>query len=299
MVTHTIGLPFGGKSARRYHRRRLSSLAGFLILAVAILSTPAASGREVTTNRPVDANVLVRKMIAMYQGTQTLEEATEARVKEYGKSDYVQSTTLRFKRPNLIYLSSEDPAIGTYQGFCNGKTITVYSGTQNTYTKRNSPTDLRQTLGKFSAAGEYLMGVSIVQMLSSIDFIAAKTMPDECKNFQFIRNEILDGNRVTVVTGQANSGWLATMGAPKETVYARREVTLWIDTSRFLLRKASCDLQWRVNVGPTEKKSAQIVLEGIKFVETHRSTRVNTPLRDEDFFFIAPKGAVERFQERK
>ena len=299
MVTYKTEMSFGGKSVAQHYGRRLANVAGFLIFAAAILSTPAASGRDVTANRAVDANVLVRKMIAMYQGTQTLEEATEAKVQEYGKSDYVQSTTLRFKRPNLIYLSSEDPAIGTYQGFCNGKTITVFSGTQNTYTKRNSPTDLRQTLGKFSAAGEYLMGVSIVQMLSSIDFIAAKTMPDECKDFKFIRSEMLDGNRVAVVTGQANAGWLATMGAPKQTVYVRRQVTLWIDTSRFLLRKASCDLQWRVNVGATGKKGVETVIGGIKFVETHRSTRVNTPLRDEDFFFIAPKGAVERFQERK
>lgn len=297
MVTHKIGKPRGGNRATS-KLGRLSSMAGFLLIAGSILMAPAASGREVAANRGVDANTLVRRMIAMYQGAQTLEESTEAKVKEVGKADYVQATTLRFKRPNLIYLSSEDPAIGTYQGFCNGKNITVYSGTQNTYTKRNSPGDLRQTLGKFAAAGEALMGVSVVQMLSSIDFIAAKTMPEECKSFKFVRTDLLDGNKVMVVTGLADPAWLQTMGAPKQTVYVRREVTLWIDTSRYLLRKASCDLQWRVSIG-AQKGAVDTMTGGIKFVETHRATRVNTPLRDEDFFFVAPRGAVERYQERK
>lgn len=238
-------------------------------------------------------------MIATYQSAQAFDETSEALIKGEGRSDYIQSTTLRFKQPNLLYLSSEDPSIGTYQGFCNGKTITVYSGTQNTYTKRNSPVSLRQTMSKLASAGQLLINVSIVQMLNPISFMSAKSMPDECKFFRFVRMDVVDGNKVAVVTGQADSDWLLDVGVPKQTVFDRREITLWVDTSQHLLRRASCDLRWHVNLGKPSSGHANVVVGNLNFVETHHASRVNPPLRDEDFFFVPPKGSVERYQDRR
>lgn len=269
-----------------------------LIFACALLAAPAASERKLNANRVINANALVRKMMATYQSAQAIEETSEAKVKEYGKADYIQSTTLRFKGPNLIYLASEDPSIGTYQSFCNGKTITVYTGRHNTYTKRNSPIGLPKTLTKLAAAGELILGVSVVQMLSPLSFMSGKAMPQECRNFQYVREEMLEGNKVIVVTGQANLAWLQTMGAPQQTVLDRREVTLWIDANRFLLRKAACDLLWRFKK-VSASQNVSTVTGGFKFVEVHRATRMNPPLRDEDFFFVPPTGAVEQFQDRK
>ena len=300
MVTKRTAKLLFNKSIGRKRQRRFSGGIASLTLACGILASQSAGGRETPRGGLVDGNAIVRRMMTTYRSAQAFEETSEAKIKGIGQADYIQSTTIRFKRPNLFYLSSEDPVVGTYQGFCNGKTVIVYSGAKNTYTQRNSPVNLPQTMTRLYSAGKSLMeNLSIIQMLSPIGFLSAKGMPDECKNFRFVRMDVVDGNKVAVVTGQADSNWLQSQDVPKQTVFDRRDVTFWVDTHTYLLRKASCDLRWHSNQGAALKQSAGASSAGFQFVETHHGSRVNLPLRDEDFFFNAPKGAVEQYQQNK
>ena len=283
---------------RRRHVLRLEVLA-FVLLAPVLLLLPAQSKERRGNVASPDANALVRRMIATYQSAQTFEETSEAKIKASDNPEYIQQTTLRFKRPNLLYLASEDPNIGTYHGYCSGKVITLYTGALNTYTKRNSPAGLRPTLSKLATTGAELMGIPIVQMLSPVGFMIARDTPDECKNFQFVRTETLEGSKVVVVTGPADAAFLHTLKAPPQTVFDKKQVTLWIDAERNLLRKASFNLQYRIVVSASGNKFTTPVNGGMKFEEVHRNIHLNTPFRDEDFFFVPPKGSAERFQDRK
>ena len=265
-------------------------MAGLLLGA-----RPAASHDRVIAP---DANAIVRRMVAAYQSAQTIQETCEARIFQVPGGEYVQSTTIRFKRPNLLCLTSQDPNLGTYIVYGNGKTVTVYSGRQNIYTKRTSPTKLRAELSTISSAAEELIHSAVSQALNPLSFLNAKGMPDECQNFAYIREAVVDGRQVAIVSGPPSPTWLAGIPGVKDAIADKSTITLYIDTTRNLLVKAACDLNWHVSAPATPNVPASVTRYRFKFSEVHRNTVLNLPLRDEEFFFIPPRGAAEQFNER-
>ena len=103
-------------------------LSGYLILqqSIAYGEKKAAGG--------ADADAIVRKMVITYQSAQSVQEKSEAKMKTIEGREFFQSSEVKFRRPNLLYIASTDPQLGTYTVYCNGRTVTMYTGTQNIFT---------------------------------------------------------------------------------------------------------------------------------------------------------------------
>lgn len=268
-------------------------LSGYLILqqSIAYGEKKAAGG--------ADADAIVRKMVITYQSAQSVQEKSEAKMKTIEGREFFQSSEVKFRRPNLLYIASTDPQLGTYTVYCNGRTVTMYTGTQNIFTKRDSPTNLRQTVQSLHDTGNDLLGTPVTQILSPVSFMSANGMPDECKKFHFVKEDTLDGKRVYVVSGQADVNWALSLFTFKEMKFLRRDITLWIDASRSLLLKASCDMIYSYETPVKAGQRINTVVSCLRFTETHSNIALNVPIREETFFFQLPRGAVEKFQERK
>ena len=124
-------------------------------------------------------------------------------------------------------------------------------------------------------------------------------MPDECKAYRFVKEETVEGKRAYVVSGQADLNWSLSLMPVKDVTFLRRDITLWIDEKRFYLLKASCNIIYRVALPTKPGQKSSVVISNISFTESHRDITLNIPIHEEDFFFQAPRGAVEKYQERK
>ena len=246
-----------------------------------------------------NADTLVRKMVLTYQSAQTVQEKSEAKMQDLKGQEFYQTSTVKFRRPNLLYISSTDPKLGTYSVYCNGKTVTMYTGTQNIFTKRDAPINLRKTVQSLFATGMELLNIPVTQMLNPVSFMSADGLPDECKKYRYVREEAVDGRHVFVVSGQADPKWAMALMPVKDAVLIRRNITLWIDSSRFVLLKASCDIIYSFEAPVKPGQQSRTLTSNLRFTETHRDIALNVPIREETFFFQLPKGAVEKYQERK
>ena len=281
----------------------------YLTLAGCLLTlTPTAQGE--TRGAGIDANALVRKMIATYQNAPSFAETDAAQIVNLNSGDYIQGTELKFKRPNQFYINSSDLKLGTYAAYCDGRYVTLYSGTQNAYTKRLVPnkssdilTTRRETVVKLANSGKLLLTKTVNQILNPISFLTARGMPDECKNFHVVgedpdalnpkwqrRGQNERPIRAIVVSGTADSAWLAALTQRSDIPYSKKEVKFWIDPERNVLVRAQLSLEVE------GRNHASLNL--LRIDEIHNVT-LNAPLKDADFAFISPKGSEERFQERR
>lgn len=262
--------------------------------SVLLLCVPATTLRA---GGAQDANALVRRMIAVYRNAQTIQENAEAKVLAPGGGMYIQTSSIKWKRPNLAYLFSQDPQQGTLQVFTDGKLITLYSQKQNIYTRRNAPPDLKGTLDVADKAAQDAFRIPISQVLNPISFLLSTGMPREAKSFRFAGETNLNGKRTFKVVGQAEPAWLQSIVPQLKIVPVKRDVMLWIDAQSSLLLKAMGTFTWKVtavNGTPLPKTT----MAGFMFEESHRGTLLNAPISEEDFRFKAPKGARQLFQER-
>jgi outer membrane lipoprotein-sorting protein len=248
-------------------------------------------------NAEVNADGIVRKMIRVYQSAQSIQENTEARINLAANTEIYQQSEIKIKQPNLLYLSSEDPKLGTYKVYCNGNTVIVYSGAMNTYTtytKIASPANFRSIVQTFANAGAFLMGKPIGQMLNAFTFMSANGLPEECSKFRFVKMETVEGRQAVVVTGQANITWLYTLIPLKAANYDRRDITLWIDAKQFVLMKSSCDIQWHAGATKGSNNPAGNIRSTLRFSEVHHNIRLNASLSNKTFDFSPPSQAVEK-----
>ena len=251
-----------------------------------------------------DADAIVRRMVTVYQSVQTLQERSEAKMQGASPgTDYIQASQLKYKRGNgsiYLYIQSNDRQIGTYEAYCSGKTITVFTGKENAYTKRAAGINLRQNLQTLSRAAESLSGTPINQMLNPVSFLSAKGMPDECKSFRLLRQETLNPShrRAFVVTGAADENWLYGIIGARNIQFDRRAITLWIDAENSTLLLATCDLVFHQDI---PQKRGLVRQSTLRFSESHSDIVLNAPLNDQEFNFdfSRHKGAVEKYQERK
>lgn len=271
----------------------------FVIVCINLLLQQSESFGDRSSEYTPDANTVVRKMVLTYQSAQTVQEKSEAKMQDLKGQEFYQTSTVKFRRPNLLYISSTDPKLGTYSVYCNGKTVTMYTGTQNIFTKRDAPTNLRKTVQSLYATGMDLLNIPVTQMLNPVSFMSADGLPDECKKYRYIREDIIDGRHVFVVGGQADPKWAMALIPLKDVNFLKRDITLWIDASRFLLLKASCNVVYSFEAPAKEGQQGRTLTSNLKFTETHRDIALNIPIREETFFFQLPKGAVEKYQERK
>jgi outer membrane lipoprotein-sorting protein len=261
-----------------------------LLLTLTLLTLTLQTVANAQASKPVlDANALVRQMIVQYQTVQTLQEESESRFTNSKGEEFIQTTLLKYKRPNLIYLETHDPRQGTMLTYSNGRLATFYCGKENIYARRTAAPNFVGTLDEISKTSLAMIGVPQNQVLSPLSFLMARRMPAEASNFHYVKTEMLEGKRVALVTSLADPMWLKVLFPSRAApAFQKREVSLWIDLNTRLLVRASFDLIWRSDNG---------VVGRLHFVETHRNIRPNTPLRDEDFNVTPPRGAEEKFPD--
>lgn len=277
--------------------RRSVRTVGLSLAIVPFLSVSTALAGGQKGRVGVDADAIVRRMLRAYQTAQSIQEVAEAKVTLFPNPEYIQTTAVKFKRPNLLLQTTQDPHGGTVDVYCNGKTLTVYSGKQNIFTKRTAPGSVPQTLNAMTLASKDLTGSDNTPILSPFSFLRAGKHLDEVKSMRFVREETLDGRRVYVLTGTADNDWLNALLPAKNLQWQQRDISLWIDAETSLLRKSRCRLIGRVAGFRNGKQSYSSF--GLGFEEVHRDTVLNVPLRDEDFIFRQPKNAAEQFKSTR
>jgi outer membrane lipoprotein-sorting protein len=305
MIVHLITINQGKDQKKAEERATLSHAAGrqrrlgktalrlgLLLLPCALTTALQAGGAG------PDANALVRKMVATYKKATSIQETTEATVTVPGGSAYVQSTNMKWKHPNQTYLHSQDPQQGTVSVHTDGKTITIYSARQNIFTRRNAPTDLRETMETINRASTQAFNIQMTQVLNPISFLLTTDMPREAKAFRYAGMATLNGRRAHKVVGQADPNWVRGMVPAMTVVPIKRDVILWIDAQTNLLLKSAGNFTWKVTSANGAKLQTPQI-GGILFEEVHRNTLLNIAMRDEDFRFFPPKGAKQLFQERQ
>lgn len=273
----------------------------FILLATIFSIQSAHSGQKLT-----NANEIVRTMMRTYRNARTIRDVAQAKITQIGKTTYIQTNITKFRRPSSLLLQTEDPVGGTFTAYANERTLTIYSGRQNVYTRRNSGIDLQTTMKKISVATKDTVGVDQEQILSPISFVAAKQdMPEEAKNFRLIGVEKHKGRSAYRVRGEMNANWIQKLMPSQSLILQSKSADLWIDTETFYLLRmtveviASTKTERMIKLQGMNKPQKVTIFVGFKIDETHSETKLNTPLRDEDFKFIEPKGSVQLFQNQQ
>ena len=257
-----------------------------ILVAVTSYTTGSAQGN----NARLDANALVHQMVAAYRSFQTLQENSETKFVKTNGAEFIQTTTIKYERPNLVYVEAHDPMQGSVLMYCNGRSAVIYSGKQNIYMQRTAAPTIVGSLEVMSKASKVMIGLPQDQMLSPLSFLAAKRMPVEAANFRYVKTEVIAGKRVALVAAVAELNWLkALFPVSVPVTFQKREIMLWIDLNTRLLVRASCDFIWIIEAGNNPEPGR------MRFVETHYNVIPNAPLREEDFNIIPPKGAQEVF----
>ena len=268
-------------------------MAGLLLLS----GLPALPAADAAPAAP-DGNALVRKMVAVYQKANTLKADFEARIVQLGGSEYLQSGHLEFKRPLYISLYTTDPLAGSFQAITDPRTITVYGGQTNRYTKRNAPPTLREMLDSLEkSSADVLEGQRSTQLFSPLSFMTASGMPREAQSFTYSGIEAIKGRKTYRVKGKMNENFLKTILGSSKVMPVQRDVTLWIDAQTSLILRTSSTLSWRVPLPVRPGEKQKYGAGGIAFTETYSGQTINTPIADTVFHFVPPQGAEQRFQE--
>lgn len=268
------------------------------LLTVAFLTVAHVAVSQVRPAATTDANAIIKRMLRTYQNAQTLQEQAEAKLTLMGGNSYVQSTTLKFKKPGQFTCESTDPMMGTVTIYCTGQTVTIYSGKQNIFTKRTAATDMTKNLKTLERASSDLLGTELQQILNPLSFIAAKGMPREASQFRYGGLQTIRGRKYHLVTAQADSAWIATLVPTMKITPKQRDIGLWIDAEKNLLVKAVLRITWVATEPGAGGQNAPKTTGGFAFEENHRNTVLNGVFKDTDFQFIPPKDAKEIFQSR-
>ncbi len=283
-----------------------TALQGRLFRAALLLGafTPlAAPSRPLSAQqkRPSgDANALVRQMIASYHTLQSLEERSEARV-QVGSREFLQTAVLRYKKPNFLILTTQDPDTGTYTVQADGKTLVVYSARTSVYLRRNAPPTLEAAITSLQTLSLREMGIQNAQVLSPLSFLLAKEWPNEARSFTYVGLEVYDkglGRKAHHVTATALPRVLADLTGVSSAKPLRQKIDLWIDPVTHLAVRSHGEFAWtQMTEGPDGKKHP--VSDVLAFDEVRKSTQINGPMENGSFRFDPPKGATLKYQQRK
>ena len=276
-------------------RTRAKRFLGLVYCSGGLLCCPSGNAQS-TPN----ADALVKKMVQTYRAASTLRDEAQATIIDPKLGRYEQRSNIVYQKPNRLYTSSIDPHQGTITTYCDGRLIALFSGKQNIYTRRNAPDSLPKAVALSEKALEDSLRVNITQLLNPVSFLIGNGTVREAVGFKVVGTEMIAGYKTYKVTAAANPAWLQGMMPPRSKVqFSKKEITLWIDARRNLLVKASAQLTWKAFLPADGSFPARTEPGGLSFEETHRSTVVNAPVKDEEFHFAAPSNAKEIFQERR
>lgn len=267
------------------------------ILAVCVTG---GGGQKATAQALPDANALIKKMLQTYRSASSIRDEAQANVTELGKGRYEQRSVLVYQTPNKLHINSVDPNQGTVSVYSDGRLVSIYSGKQNIFTRRNAVPGLAQTLVIAEKAAQDSFRVSLTQLLSPLSFLSGNGTIREALAFRTVGTETVAGYKAYKITAQAHPMLLQAVVPPRSSVqFGKKDITLWIDARRNTLVKASAQLTWKVTLPSDGFTPKRVIPGGLYFEETHRSTILNSAVKDEEFRFNPPQNAKELFQERR
>ena len=279
------------KSVKRTHTR----IAGAALGAALVLlpSVTAAGGSP----KGPDANALVRKMLSVYKKANSVQADFEAEIMQLGGSEYVQSGSIRYKTPDRVELFTTDPITGSFHAWSDGRSITVYSGKTNAYTKRTAPSGLGPTVSGIEKTSEEVLGTRSIQIFSPLSFVLAKDMPREAQNFTYLRQDTVLGRKTHCVAAKLSVNFLKEMLQSEKVIPVQRDVKLWIDAHNSQLVRSACTITWKVPASGGSRNKPAYTGGGIKFQETYNNVIFDAPIKDDIFRFTPPQGARQLFQQ--
>lgn len=272
-----------------------SRLAG-VTLGAALVLTPALTAAGAPPKGP-DANALARKMLAVYKKANSVQADFEAHILQARGSEYIQSGTIRYKTPDRVELYTTDPITGSFHAWADGRSITVYSGKTNVYTKRTAPPGLGPTISGIEKTSEEVLGMRSTQVFSPLSFILAKGMPREAQNFTYLRQDTIQGRKTYCITGKMNVDFLREMLQSRSIIPLQRDVKLWVDAYNNQLVRSACTITWKSPVAGGDRNKPAYTVDGIQFQETYSNVILNASIRDDAFHFTPPQGARQLFQQ--
>lgn len=287
------------KSARCRIAKRTSVRMAGAALGAALVLTPALTAAGAPPKGP-DANALARKMLAVYKKANSVQADYEAQILQARGSEYIQSGTIRYKTPDRVELYTTDPLTGSFHAWADGRSITVYSGKTNVYTKRTAPPGLGPTISGIERTSAEVLGTRSVQIFSPLSFILAKEMPREAQNFTYLRQETIIGHKTYCITGKMNESFVReVMVEIHSAIPIQRDVKLWIDVHTSQLVRSACTITWKVPAAGGDRNKPTYTVDGIQFQETYNSVILNAPIKDDIFHFTPPQGARQLFQQSR
>lgn len=281
------------RSVKRTRLRMASALVG---IALTLLPSVTAAGGG---PKGPDANTLVRRMLAAYKKATSVQADFEAQILRMRGLEYIQSGTIRYKRPDRVELYTTDPLTGTFHAWADGRAISVYSGTNNSYTKRTAPPGLGPTIAGIEKVSEEVLGVRSTQIFSPLSFILAKDMPREAQTFTYLRDETILGRKTHCVSAKLNMSFIQEMLQSQRIIVLQRDVKLWIDVQNNQLVRSASTILWKAPTQESTTKKLVYRPDGISFQETYRNVIFDAPIKDDVFRFTPPQGARQLFQERR
>ncbi len=269
-----------------------------LTLALTVFClTPAARTalHAAPPSASVAAEAIARKMVSVYQRADTVQETTEAAIVLNGQK-YIQTGTLKFKRPNLLFSTSQDPESGSLATYANGKTVTLYRGLQNLYTKRTAAADMPSIINTASRAGLVSLRIQSTPVLNPLSFLMAHGLPREATGWRDDGLKVVRGRRAHLLTGRASGDfWIKVLFGETQPQLQSGVVSLWVDAENSLLLRAAVSLKWKFpNGGPNEARGA---VGAFQMEENHFGATINAGVNPDEFRFAPPKGAKEVFQQ--
>ena len=200
----------------------------------------------------------------------------------------------------MVELYTTDPLAGTFQAFADGRTISVYSGKENVYTRRNAPYGgLAPTIEAIERVSGEVLGVRSTQLFSPLSFIVAKEMPREAQSYTFEKEETVMGKKVYKVHGKMNVDFMKTILGSNKVIPVQRDIVLWIDARTNQLVRSASTMSWKIPQAALPNQKPRYTVGGLSYIETYNRLSFNTVIEDKTFHFDPPLGAKQLFQERR
>lgn len=270
--------------------------------ASALVALPALLLLSVPPAHAQDGKALLQRMadtyknLNSYDGRANVELMLQSQGKTAGQP-VAQSSTLKLKRPNRLYLEVSRGQ-GSAKVYSDGSHFVCYIPSTNIYVKTDAAPDIAQTL-------DLMKRLEIQTVFDPLYFLGNRPLPPQLTALQVRPDTTMNGHPVRVVTGHILLKLLPL--APLEkllTVPKQARVvpppyatlTWYIDRSTFLLQRM--EIQENYTLKAQLKQNNKPVVKTLPVTLFLRHTIVqatgNANLPEPTFIFVPPPNSQEK-----
>ncbi|HXG23766.1 MAG TPA: hypothetical protein VNJ09_04355 [Chthonomonadales bacterium] len=257
-----------------------------------------APGKPIPNQPPTDdPKVALQRMVAAYKSLDSLYVRTEADIlKVRGKNSRLayQIAITRFRKsPPRFSMVVMDPHAGTQFFVSDGSNIVWHLGLTNQFLRREFRGDL--------AALCRQVDKDAPQLLTPTVFLRSDKFPLGIGPIRMAGIDTVDGKPAYKISGQFAPEYLRDYAKRLyggEVEPTHREFTLWLDKHNYLVLMTRMHVGWS---GKLERRRQKPVPFDLQAKVTERVTILvqNPRFTEDDFRYVAPKGAQEVFVESR